>query len=295
MSGQDEKQLVREATRIFLRLRNAPEDPDILTERDRFLARGEEERRTYQEIVRAWQATGQKPPSKTPVVLIALMLLSGSLFFAQKPLRVALLADFSTDRASQQVSLSSGDRVDLDAATAIIDETDGDLRHVTLMQGAAFFDVEPSETPFVVEIDEVLVRVLGTSFETAYLDDSVLISVNEGVVEVVLDTQTWTLEAGEQLRLSGEAQNLEDVDPVEVALWRRDRLVADGLTFADVADIIHRRLPGDVFIYDQTLAEARISGGVDLSDPKSALRALAAAEGARLVSTPIATLIFPRR
>ena len=117
---------------------------------------------------------------------------------------------------------------------------------------------------------------------------TVVVSVSEGRVRASDCTQIWSLEAGECLFWNDQdGGDLVDVDPNALSLWRDDRLVADGLTFAQVADVIDRRLPGRVFIANNAVATSRVSGTLNLEDPQRALQALAATRGVRVITAPL--------
>ncbi|MEM8793571.1 MAG: FecR domain-containing protein [Pseudomonadota bacterium] len=287
MTASGDESLVREATRILLRLKEDPENDALLKERDAFLARGAAERAAYDEVLRAWKLTGGKRRPKTLYVFVLLGTLLASLYLASGPARIYLLADFRTGLERAAVTLDSGDRAEMDARSALVDETEGDARRVTLLQGAAFFEVDTRERPFAVSVGSLTIRALGTAFETARIDDIVLVAVAEGEVEILTGVDRLTLEAGEQLRWSPKAGAAVDaVEPGAIAAWRQDWLITDGLTFEQVADVIDRRLQSRIVILDDELAQSRILGGLDLGDPALALRTLAAAEGARVVTAP---------
>ncbi|MEM8554196.1 MAG: FecR domain-containing protein [Pseudomonadota bacterium] len=294
MSRSDKERLLREATRIYLRLNANPDDPGLIQERDSFLARGSEARKAYETIERTWAVTGKKPKSRVAVIAAFGLLLGGLLYGAQDSLRVAFLADQRTTYSSAELALMSGDTVTLDAGSALSDRSDGTMRRVDLIQGAAFFEVTHNDTPFIVDLGAVEVEVLGTQFETAHLDNGVMVAVSEGRVAVRDRGRAWTLDAGEMLVWSGGTDVEQSTLPADqVAPWRQDALIADGLSFAHVVDIIDRRLPGPVFVANRALADVTVSGGLDLSDPTTALRALAATEGARVLTIPgVGTIVL---
>lgn len=288
MPDADRKKLVDEAAEIFVRLNEDPSDRDALAERDRFLARGEAEREVYSFVKKAWAGSGKKPRSKgsLAVVWIAALAVSGYLF--AEPARNLLLADFSTSENVEEIKLASGDVAFLDADTAIADKTDNKARQVKILEGAALFDVTTDGRDFLVEIGDASVEVVGTVFEASAIGDSVTVSVKEGVVRVKLNDETWDLKQGHKWTWSGNrGGEVKQIDPGNVALWRENRLVADGLTFAEVAAVIDRRFPGRIFIADGDLAQSKVSGTIKLDDPDEALRALSAVRGARVVSIPL--------
>ncbi|MEM9498185.1 MAG: FecR domain-containing protein [Pseudomonadota bacterium] len=279
---------MKEAAHIFLQLRDDPENPELQARRDAFLARGEAEKAVYGEILKTWKASGvMHVPRTMRSVAVLCCVLIGAAYFAYDPLRIAILADVSTQSAPEQTTLASGDIAFLDAASALVDETDGASRTVELLDGAAFFDVAAGRHPFVVDLGDVVVTVVGTAFETAFVDDAVVIDVAEGRVDVKANDQIWELSAGERLHWTDtRGAEVTTHDGNAVAPWRGDRLVVDGMTLGEAAAIIERRLIGTVVFADRALRRKRVTGSLDLSDPLVALRLLAATGNARVFHVP---------
>lgn len=297
MAGSSDKALLREAVEIFLKLEEDPRNPELLAQRDAFLARGAPARRAYDKAMATWQATDLRPKRpKLGLVILATGLALGGYLLADD-LRVALMADAATRFDVAQSNLASGDLVFLDAGSAIVDDTRSDdaVRAVKLMEGAAFFEVRPSRAPFVVSLGDLDVTVIGTAFETAFVGEEVSVQVTEGQVEVSDPSETWVLAEGDRLEWSAETgATLSHVEPGRIAAWRMDQLVVQGARFDRVAEIIGRRLPGDIVIMNEALRAVTVSGSFDLSDPETALRVLTATQNAKIVSgRPFATLIYP--
>lgn len=297
MSETTETELIREATEIFLSLRDNPDDPVLQGRRDAFVSRGDAERSAYAKMLQVWKVTDPGTatgPSKLPSVMLAAVLATGA-FFAYEPMRVSFLADLRTDRTTTTAQLASGDQIMLDASSALIDETHGDTRDVTLLQGAAFFDVQTSDMPFSVTAGELRVEVTGTSFEVAQFDDATLVSVTEGSVRVSIDAQSWQLSAGDQLNWDKAAGvRLSQVEAEAIAAWRGNVLLSDAMTFAQIASVLERRMPGGIFITSPDLAGTTVVGTFDLSDPVASLKLLAELTDARITTLPyLATIISP--
>lgn len=297
MSSSKEKQLLNEAADIFLRYRQNPSDEDVIQARENFVNRGDAERKAWQEIADAWSATGAPSTRKSrllPAILWAGLLLCGYLLI--EPMRIQLAADFVSDRTPILVELASGDRVHLDANTALSDDTSEFVRRVNLLRGAGYFEVESASTPFIVVVGDAQIEVLGTSFEVSEVDGSIQVSVFEGRVAVERAGQKIEIASGDRVIWTDEAPVLDRVALGDVASWRGGRLVADGMTFGQVIDILDRRIPGRVLIMDRDLRSERVTGSFDLERPKVSLRNLAAGSGGRVVATPpVATLVFGRR
>lgn len=295
MAKDTRKKIVEEAADIFFRLHETPDDAELIARRDAFLASGESQRVAYSQVAKSWAGSGRKPgPSKSLVLGMCLALgLAGFLLF--EPVHNHLRADHKTRNQTQSIELASRDRAVLDARSMLADDTDGTVREVELLQGAAFFDVLGDGRTFVVQAGEVEIEVLGTAFEVTKDSGAVTVAVQKGRVRVQGEGVDRYLGAGDTVTVSQVSDSvIRQVDARAVASWREDRLVADSLTFHDVATIIERRLPGSIFIPDRQLSEARVSGVFHLNDPHKALAALAAVKDARIfLKTPFATLILP--
>ncbi|MEM8823942.1 MAG: FecR domain-containing protein [Pseudomonadota bacterium] len=287
MSDPDEVRRAREAANIFRRLSEDPDDIEAQRDRDVFLARGPEERKTYARMSRGVDIAkkGVSSKKKPPYALAALAILGGAIYAAYEPLSIRLLADERTTLQARQVALASGDAVSLDASTALIDRSNEEARRVVLLQGAAFFDVERDGRAFLVEFDGVTIEVLGTAFEVAKIDDTTIVSVAEGMVDVRLQGESWQLQMGDRLELTEAGiADMRTVAPDSVGAWKDGFIITDGMTFGQVIDVIDRRVPGPIVITDQDLAETGVSGRLDLSRPRDALRTLAATSDAQVLS-----------
>ncbi|MEM6678905.1 MAG: FecR domain-containing protein [Pseudomonadota bacterium] len=289
--------MLDEAAALFLKLQEHPEDIDRRRARDAFLARGPAARDAYRTIARAYEAAAPPRRSRplTALVVALALIITGA--GAAPVLRTHWLADVATDLAPMTIALASGDRAHLDATSALADDTEGAMRAVTLLDGAAFFTVARDTRPFIVKAGALEAEALGTAFEVAIHGASTVVTVLEGSVAVRIGAQSWRLSAGEQIRASEDgAVSRHPIRLDAVASWRSDRLVAEGMSFAEVAAILDRRLAGPVFVLDEELAAATVTGGFDLTRPLSALRILAAArQGSVIAAPPLATLVLATR
>lgn len=75
----------------------------------------------------------------------------------------------------------------------------GNNRLVKLEQGEAYFEVEKNpKKPFVIAVDQLEVRVLGTSFNIKKTKEKTIVIVDEGVVQVTIGKETLVLEKNEK-------------------------------------------------------------------------------------------------
>ncbi|MEM9576909.1 MAG: FecR domain-containing protein [Pseudomonadota bacterium] len=268
MTDADKQNLFDEAAEIFMLIGETPDDPALLTRRATFLAQGPKAQRAYAKAARVWAGAHPPKPRSSQRMVVALVIVQGLRlggYFAAEPLRIALTADLSGAYAPVQDLLGSGDVVIADAGSALRDATTPTRRGAVVLRGTAYFDVDKQDRPFIVELGDIRVQTLGTLFETALTRQGQTAAVLKGAVQVTRGTERWRLDAGEVLTLSGQA-----------------------------AAILDRRRPGPVTILGRALAETGLSGGVNLTTPETALRFLAAAAGALVVSVQLLGVLILR-
>lgn len=202
-------------------------------------------------------------------------------------LLLRLEADYISATAElQRVGLEDGSTVTLSADSAIAVSYSGDERRVTLLRGEAFFEVVPDpKRPFQVLAGEVRTTVVGTAFDVRRFNDDVTVDVERGVVDVATMSGGISgherLEAGQSIRVEpAGALTRSTISPQLVAAWRQGRLLTEGVQLRDAVDQLRRHFNGTIIISDGTLGSRRVTGAYTLSDPESALRAIARAHGA---------------
>jgi transmembrane sensor len=130
-----------------------------------------------------------------------LIVFSVSLFFYLKGPGQHELTTFSTMSQSKTDSLPDGSMVTLYKNSSLTYTADQypNKRYLTL-KGEAFFNVVHDKThPFIIKVNDVLINVLGTSFNIRGIGDQTEIVVASGVVGVMRGSQTIKLNSSEKL------------------------------------------------------------------------------------------------
>ena len=155
----------------------------------------------------------------------------------------------------RDVTLPDGSVVTLGAKSRIDYRFEDDLRMVVLKEGEAFFDVAHDKSrPFYVQVGDRLVRVVGTRFDVRQSSDSVVVSVVEGVVEVIkgdnpeatekerANIRKDVLTAGDKVTatIGREHRQIEEVDPAKAAAWRNGWLIYENVRLEDIIADVHR-------------------------------------------------------
>jgi len=208
-------------------------------------------------------------------------------------------ADYTTTTGETRViALPDGSTLHLGPQSAVsLNFTDE--RHVILLEGEAFFDVEPmKDDPFTVTASDVETTVLGTAFNVRRGAFGVDVAVEHGHVRVKGPTMTKEadLRAGDVAHVAPDGQTTrQTVSPALVASWRNGKLIAKDQAFAEMIETVDRYFDGWVVITDPDLARTPLTGFYDLADPKAALKVMADAQGATINEiSPWVILVSPR-
>jgi transmembrane sensor len=188
------------------------------------------------------------------------------------PLQAATYATQPGER--REVTLQDGSHLTLNGGTRIEVSLGGAERHVTLASGEAAFDVAHDKThPFVIDLGERQVTVVGTEFNILKQPAKLIVTVRQGVVAVVAsakDAHPVLLTAGRQLtHRTGEADStVRTVDPSAAYGWRSGRLSYDGAPLSEVADDLGRYF-GKTVAVDPDVSALPFTGVLTLDEERA--------------------------
>jgi transmembrane sensor len=200
----------------------------------------------------------------------------------------ALRADAHTAVGAQQlVALPDGSRAVLDSDSAIAFDFDGGVREVTLLRGAAWFEVAPDAArPFRVAAGDTTATAIGTAYAVDRRGDGVDVVVTHGIVEVALrGVAPVRVVAGER-SLDGAAAQALDPRGSAAAAWREGLLSFEAEPLADALSRLDRYVPQRVLMLDDARAAEPVSAVFPLADAALAVDALARSHGLRVRRLP---------
>jgi transmembrane sensor len=194
----------------------------------------------------------------------------------------------------REITLPEGSIVQLAPETQLRIRLQPRLRSVMIERGKASFRVskDPSR-PFIVDAKSVRVRAVGTIFSVARNDESVIVTVAEGQVNVTpinativgspdaVSTAGVSLKANDLVVISprGIASPIRHLESAPITLWGDNRIIFDGRRVADVVDQFNRRNTAQILLTDKSLASRAVSGSFDANDPQSLVDFLHLAAG----------------
>lgn len=258
---------------------------------------------------RAWHVAGHLPataptlppapipfrrtvPSRSVVLgaAAALLAVAAAVILALPTITLHWQADHLTSTGgSETAQLEDGTTITLAAESAIRTHFSATARDVDLLAGEAYFDVaHDAARPFRIAAGATEIEVLGTAFDVDLSSQAITVSVARGRVAVrpATDaTQFLILQAGDSVTIDRDTGNAQTgrAAPDQIAAWRQGQLVVEGAPIGAIVEKLGRYHDGMFLVTDADLAARRVTGVFDLRDPAKALRALADAQGGRLV------------
>lgn len=139
-----------------------------------------------------------------------------------------------------------------------------DERRVEL-EGEAYFDIAANpEKPFIIKASEVEIQVVGTSFNVNANEsiDSIVVSVDTGIVRIVTAIREETLEAGSIGVYYRSTQVLTKIESNNVGVqnfWRTKHLSFNGTSLLEVIGTINMTYDVEISLSDPLLGNCKLS------------------------------------
>ena len=278
------RQIAEEAAAWLLRQQDDGRDPQSDAAFRDWLAEDEVHQREYVILQRLWSGldtlnSRNRRRRKASAIASLGLALFASLAVIQTMFSTHEDVTTRVAEVRQQV-LADGTIAELDADSQLeIDYTPW-RRRVFLRQGQVQFKVADSVRPFEVKAAGATVRDIGTTFNLQVREQLAAVSVQEGIVEVTLDSGGLSrrLVAGQQIEYRASDSALPQPRMLADAIppWREGRWVFSATPLDEVVAEINRRHAHPVVLADFRLAAYRVSGVFEQSDRQGLLRALAA-------------------
>lgn len=178
----------------------------------------------------------------------------------------------------QTIALSDGSSLELNTDTEVRVRFNRRQRHVDLMRGEAFLNVQhDANRPFTVKVDNLSIRDIGTAFDVYKQADRISVAVQEGMVEIEGSVGRKELTAGQQLAYHNDDHFVTMAQPDIAALtaWRQGQLLFRGRRLVEVLAEIGRYHDVSIRLTDQKLADLRVNGSFRTEQLDNMLNAVA--------------------
>lgn len=220
---------------------------------------------------------------------------------ASMPIESPILESvFETDIGEvREIVLEDGTRVTLAGRSDIRVRFSANERRLRLTEGGGFFDVSKDPArPFVVETDQVEVRVTGTVFEVDLKPDHDKVSVVEGSVRVIHTSggREAVLSGGEQALATRDGTlEVTPFDPLQTGAWRNRRLVFRNSRLQDLVSEVNRYFEGGVYLQSGELADLRVTASFGIEQVDTAMSGIALGLELETVRTETGAIILGQR
>lgn len=192
----------------------------------------------------------------------------------------------------QQVVLDDGSFVDLNSNTSIHTEMLPGERRIEMTSGEAHFAVAHDKSrPFIVDVDGVKVRAVGTAFAIKRTEHGIEVLVTEGRVRITGPKQGWfgpelieptELGAAERaiippLQAGGTTMTVEPVSESAVAeelAWQKKLTTFADQPLREIVALFNHRGAVQLTIADPAIGNRSIGGSFALDQPEGFVRML---------------------
>jgi transmembrane sensor len=161
-------------------------------------------------------------------------------------------------------TLPDGSEVTLNRNTKLAYQKNfkGKSRNVKLESGEVFFNVTPDKSkPFIIEADDITVRVVGTSFNVKHINNNTEVIVETGIVQVSMNNQMVELRRGEKVSIKGKNAGLQkQANTDQLYNYYRSKLfVADNTPLWRVVEILNEAYDTNIVIESEQIKNLPLS------------------------------------
>lgn len=151
----------------------------------------------------------------------------------------------------------------------------GDERRVAF-KGEAYFDIKKSTKPFIIEIEEVEVKVLGTAFNLNSTESSVELFVERGLVAFVKDGVETKVTAGNEAIFNKEDASVtfSDMPQPNVMSWRNGTFNFDKTPLSDALVQLEEFYNVSFKLSNEAIANCKITATFDQKSLKEVIKSL---------------------
>lgn len=138
----------------------------------------------------------------------------------------------------------------------------GNKREVNLKEGEAFFEVKPDKTkPFVIDVGQTTVTVVGTSFNIKHSDKETEVIVESGIVEVSRNNEKLALHAREKVRIGKGEQTMkkEETEDNLHNYYRTKEFAANNTPLWRVVEVLNEAYGVDIVIENPKLRDMKLT------------------------------------
>lgn len=228
----------------------------------------------------AWQrfqsrVNGQKPVEQKVVkmqsrrwlsIAALFVVIAGAalmIYLSQQEPAIQQLAIQTTNNVAKD-TLSDGSVITLNKQSSLLypESFEKDSLRKVALKGEAFFAITPNKKqPFVIEVGDVQVRVVGTSFNIRSDSVATEVIVETGIVQVITKAQVVTLRPKEKVVVKREDQQMvkDEVQDKLYNYYQSKEFVCDNTPLWKLVDVINKAYEVNIVIENKSLRDLRLN------------------------------------
>ena len=199
------------------------------------------------------------------------LVIVSSLYLIEKlnPPTLAWLETVAIPNAKTKVTLADGSTVWLNENASLqYPQVFNDKERRVTISGEGFFDIKKAEKPFIVELDEIKIKVLGTAFNvnTNKNPNEIIITLLEGKIALfersnTTETPNKVLKVGEQFvyTKSSKKGTTATVQGETITSWATGQFKFNDKTLKEITNELERAFFIKIHIEDKKLASERFN------------------------------------
>lgn len=194
---------------------------------------------------------------------IILLIGISSFFIFQNINKVSNTLVYNDTGKPKIIYLPDSSKVTLNSKSELVysDKFNEALREITL-KGEAYFDVTSNkEKPFIVKTKGLSTKVLGTEFNIKESEETITVTVAEGLVRVSNSLDSLKLSPNQQIVFNSKSKQLQkkNVIAYHYNLWFHDEIDLNNLTLYEVAKILQNLYNTSIEFRDEKDKEVKMS------------------------------------
>ncbi len=200
---------------------------------------------------------------KIAAVWLVIFGAAGILYKVSEPATPRMLTAQTINRIKTD-TLSDGSVVTLNKNSLISypEEFADNIREITLTKGEAFFDISPNKAkPFLIHINDAVVKVVGTSFNIKIGDEKAEVIVESGMVQVIKQKVVIHLQPKETVEIDRRSNSMKKGVSSDrlYNYYRTNQLVASKTPLWRVVQVLNEAYNVNIVIPDKGIANRPLS------------------------------------
>lgn len=200
-------------------------------------------------------------------IIIAVLALSWTAITLRQSEKTVIYQQFTVPNGQQtEVILADGSKVWINAGSTLKYPSDFGIKNrEVILDGEAGFQVTPSKIPFIVETNDINIKVLGTYFNIRNYasNDFIEISLLKGSIQMHTPQQEFTMKPGEIATYHKQQQTAnvkKDANIADKIAWSNKQLIINNERFEEIAHILERWYNIQIVLANDELKEYRYTG-----------------------------------